>query len=165
MVLRHPGQPGHQTRSHAPLGVPAFYATMLNDIDMHSAKSTVTAAGLTLDLASHLGCQGVHRQLHGTGQGTAERPLNCPPVAVIVIAVARAASTNPVTMPTGGGAPVEVYLSWCTWATRRSLSQGPTRPRLSGGWSIRRVSCTILLASNAEPKSACGSVLSGVSEC
>ena len=43
------------------LGVPAFYVTMLNDIDMHSVKSTVTAAGPTLDLASHLGCQGVHR--------------------------------------------------------------------------------------------------------
>ena len=90
------------------LGVPAFYATMLNDIDMHSAKSTVTTAGLTLDLASHLGCHGVHRQLHGTGQGTVEGPLNCPPVADIVIVVARAASTNPVTMPTGGVAPVEV---------------------------------------------------------
>ena len=37
------------------LGVPAFYVTMLNDIDMHSAnKPTVTAAGLTLDLASSL---------------------------------------------------------------------------------------------------------------
>ena len=58
------------------LGVPAFHATMLNDIDMHSAKSTVTAAGLTLDLASHLGCQGAYRQLHGTGQGTVEGPLN-----------------------------------------------------------------------------------------
>ena len=45
------------------LGVPAFYATMLNDIDIHSAKSTVTAAGLTVDLAGHLGCRGVHRQL------------------------------------------------------------------------------------------------------
>ena len=70
------------------LGVPAFYVTMLNDIDMHSAKSTVTAA---------VGCQGVHRQLHGTGQGTVEGPLNWLPVADIVIAVARAASTNPVT--------------------------------------------------------------------
>ena len=39
------------------LGVPAFYVTMLNEIDMHSAKSTVTAAGLTVDLASHLGCK------------------------------------------------------------------------------------------------------------
>ena len=65
------------------LSVPAFYVTMLNDIDMHSVKSTVTAAGLTLDLASHLGCQGVHRQLHGTGQGTVEGPLNWPPVADI----------------------------------------------------------------------------------
>ena len=90
------------------LGVPAFYATMLNDIDMHSATSTVTAAGLTLDLASHLGCQGANRQLHGTGQGTVEGPLNWLPVADIVIAVAREASANPVTMPTGGGAPVEV---------------------------------------------------------
>jgi spore maturation protein SpmB len=80
------------------LGVPAFYVTMLNDIDMYSVKSTATAAGLTLDLASHLGCQGVHRQLHGTGQGTVEGPLNWLPVADIVIAVARAASTNPVTM-------------------------------------------------------------------
>ena len=90
------------------LGVPAFYVTMLNDIDMHSVKSTVTAAGLTADLASHLGCRGVHRQLQGTGQGTAEGPLNWLPVADIAIAMARAASTNPVTMPTGGGAPVEV---------------------------------------------------------
>ena len=54
------------------LWVPAFYATMLNDIDTRSAKSTATAAGLTIDLANHLGCQGVHRQLHGTGQGTVE---------------------------------------------------------------------------------------------
>ena len=82
------------------LGVPAFYVTMLNDIDMHSVKSTVTAAGLTLDLASHLDRRGVHRQLHDTGQGTVEGPLNWLPVADIAIAVARAASTNPVTIPT-----------------------------------------------------------------
>ena len=93
------------------LGVPAFYVTMLNDIDMHSAKSTVTASGLTLDLASHLDCRGVHRQLRGTGQGTVEGPLNWLPVADIAIAVARAASTNPVTIPTGGGAPVEVPIA------------------------------------------------------
>ena len=90
------------------LGVPAFYVTMLNDIDMHSAKSTVTAAGLTLELASHLDCRGVHRQLHGTGRCTVEGPLNWPPVADIVIAVARAASTDPATMPTSDGAPVEI---------------------------------------------------------
>ena len=90
------------------LGVSAFHATMLNGIDMQSTKSTVTAAGLALDLAGHLGCQGAHRQLHGTGQGTIEGPLNWLPVADIVIAVARAASTNPVDMPTGGRAPVEV---------------------------------------------------------
>ena len=90
------------------LGVPAFHATMLNDIDMHSVKSTVTAAGLTLDLASHLGCQGAYRQLHGTDQGTVEGPLDWLPIADIDIAVARTASTNLVAMPTGGGAPVEV---------------------------------------------------------
>ena len=90
------------------LGVPAFYVAMFNDIDMHSAKSTVTATGLTLDLTRHLDCQGVHRQLYGIGQGTVEGPLNWLLAADIAIAVARAASTNPVTMPTGGGAPVEV---------------------------------------------------------
>ena len=91
---------------------------------MHSAKSTVTASGLTVDLASHLGCQGVHRQLHSTGQGTVEGPLNWLPVADIVIAVARAASTNPVTMPTGGGAPVEVPVA--VYVDDSSLAQsGP----------------------------------------
>ena len=92
------------------LGVPAFYVTMINGIDMHSDKSTITAAGLTADLAGHLGCQGVHRQLHGTGQGTVEGPLNWLPVADIAIAVARAASTNPVTIPAGGSAPLR-----CRW--------------------------------------------------
>ena len=90
------------------LGVPAFYYTLLNDIDMHSVKTTVTAAGLTLDLASHTMCEGVHRQLHGTGQGTVEGPLNWLPIADMIIAAAKAASTSPVSMPTGGGAPVEV---------------------------------------------------------
>ena len=90
------------------LGVPAFYSSLLNDIDAHSVKSTVTAAGLTLDIAGHLDGSGVHRQLHGTGQGTVEGPLNWLPVADIAISVARAASTNPVSMPTGGGAPAEV---------------------------------------------------------
>ena len=134
---------------------------------MHSAKSTVTAAGLTLDLASHLGCQGVHRQLHGTGQGTVEGPLNWLPVADIAIAVAQAANTNLVTMLTGGGAPVEVPVAVCVddATTRRSPSQGPRRFGLFGGLSMRRVSCTIFLASNAEPRSACGSASSGVSEC
>ena len=146
------------------LGVPAFYVTMLNDIDMHSAKSTVTAAGLTVDLASHLGCQGVHRQLHGTGQGTVEGPLNWPPVSEIAIAVARAASTNPVTMLTGGGAPVEVPVA--VYVDDSSLAQsGPQAVP-----SLRRMvnmagSCITSLVSNAEPRSVCGSVLSGVSVC
>ena len=139
------------------LGVPAFYVTMLNDIDMHSAKSTVTASGLTLDLASHLDCRGVHRQLHGTGQGTVEGPLNWLPVADIAIAVARAASTNPATMPTGGGASVEVPVA--VYADDSSLAQsGPKAVP-----SLRKmVNMTgfmyYFLVSNAEPRSVCGSV-------
>ena len=118
------------------LGLPAFSVTMLNDIDMHSAKSTVTAAGLALDLASHPDCQGVHRQLHDTDQGTVEGPLNWLPVANIVIAVARAASTNPVTMPTGGGALVEVPVA--VYVDDLALAQaGPKAVRrfcLFGRW-------------------------------
>ena len=44
------------------LGVPMFYINMLNDNDLHSVKSTVTANGNTVDIAGM-----VHRQLHGTG--------------------------------------------------------------------------------------------------
>ena len=109
------------------LDVPAFYATMLNDIDMHSAKSTVTAAGLTLDLASHLGCQGVHRQLHGTGQGTAEGPLNWLPVADIAIAMARAASTNPATIPVSGC--WRALAKGAAWADLLGNSPQPAHPR------------------------------------
>ena len=32
------------------LGVPEFYSNFLNDIDLHSVKSTITAAGVTLDV-------------------------------------------------------------------------------------------------------------------
>ena len=45
----------------------------------------------------------IHRQLHGTGQGTVEGPINWIPVADIVIAVARARSTQPVAMPLDKG--------------------------------------------------------------
>ena len=47
------------------LGVPSYYYEMLEDIDLHSAKTTVTAAGLTCDLVE--GADAVHKQLHGTG--------------------------------------------------------------------------------------------------
>ena len=78
------------------LGVPEFYCNFLNDIDLHSVKSTITATGITLGilLAMAMGAEGTHRQEHGTGkQGTTEGPLNWIPVADMVISVARAAST------------------------------------------------------------------------
>ena len=88
---------------------------------------------MCLDLASHFCCQGVHRQLHGTGQGTVEGALNWLPVGDIAIAVARAASTNPVIMPTGGGAPVEVHIA--VYVDGSALAQsGPESVR-----SLRRV--------------------------
>ena len=58
------------------LGVPEFYCNFLNDIDLHSVKSTITAAGITLDILLAMGAEGTHRQEHGTGQGTTEGPLN-----------------------------------------------------------------------------------------
>jgi len=74
------------------LGVPSHYYEMLEDIDLHSAKTTVTAAGLTCELVD--GAEGVHKQLHGTGQGTVEGPLTWIAIADIVIAVAAEASTR-----------------------------------------------------------------------
>ena len=54
------------------LGVPEFYCNFLNDIDLHSVKSTITAAGITLEILLVMGAKGTHRQEHGTGQGTTE---------------------------------------------------------------------------------------------
>ena len=54
------------------LGVPEFYCNFLNDIDLHSVKSTITAAGITLDIILTMGTEGTHRQQHETGQGTTE---------------------------------------------------------------------------------------------
>ena len=161
-MFRHAGQPGNRARPYAPW-CPRLLRPMLNDIDMHSAKSTFTAAVLTLDLAGHLGCQGVHRQLHGTGQGTVEGPLNWLPVADIVIAVARAASTNPVVMSACRQAVVRQLRSlWrCMWTTRHSLSQDQSRFRRFGRWPMRRASCITSSALNAEPRSACGFAWSG----
>ena len=71
------------------LRVPEFYCNFLNDIDLHSVKSTMTAAGVTLGILLAMGGEGTHRQEHGTGQGTTEVPLNWVPVADMVISVAR----------------------------------------------------------------------------
>ena len=83
------------------LGVPSYYYEMLEDIDLHSAKTTVTAAGLTCELVD--GADDVHKQLHGTGQGTVEGPLTWIPIADIVIAVAAEASSQPVMLPAPPG--------------------------------------------------------------
>ena len=94
------------------LGVPEFYCDFLNGIDLHSVKSTITAAGITLDILLAMGAEGTHRQEHGTGQGTNEGPLNWVPVADMVISVAWAASTQPAQVPTGNGKPTPVSKSW-----------------------------------------------------
>ena len=118
------------------LGVPAFYASMLNDIDMHSTKYTARSKG-----------RSTGSRLLTSPSRWRERRARTPSLC------RRAAALR------------LGYLSRCMRTTRRSPSQGPRRSRLSEGWPMRRVSCTIFLASNAEPRSACGSVLSGVSEC
>ena len=89
------------------LGVPAFYANLMADLDVHMVRSTVTANGTTVDLAGLY-----HRQLHGTGQGTVEGPINWIPIADIVIAVVRRRSKQPVALPTGDG---KMYLFDKAW--------------------------------------------------
>ena len=89
------------------LGVPAFYANLMADLDVHMVRSTVTANGTTVGLAGLY-----HRQLHGTGQGAVEGPINWIPIADIVIAVVRRRSKQPVALPTGGG---KMYLFDKAW--------------------------------------------------
>ena len=50
------------------LAVPDFYHSMLDDIDVHTAKTTIKAAGITADLLQKALGGGIHRQEHGTGQ-------------------------------------------------------------------------------------------------
>jgi len=50
------------------LRIPAFYANLLNDIGVLEVRSTITAAGGTVDIA-----QLVHSHLYGTGQGICRR--------------------------------------------------------------------------------------------
>ena len=49
------------------LGVPEFYCNFLNDIDLHSVKSTITAAAIALGILLAMGAESTHRQEHGTG--------------------------------------------------------------------------------------------------
>ena len=58
----------------------AFYANLMADIDVHIIRSTVTASGTTVGLTGLY-----HWQLHGTGQGAVEGPINWIPIADIVI--------------------------------------------------------------------------------
>ena len=105
------------------LGVPDFYCNFLNDIDLHSVKSTVTTAGITLGILLAMGAEGTHRQEHGTGQGTTEGPLNWVPVEDMVISVARAVSTQPVQVPTGNGKFIPWHLRKHGGKQLKQLSQ------------------------------------------
>ena len=93
------------------LRVSSYYYERLEDIDLHSAETTVTAAGLTCDLVD--GAGGVHKQLHGTDQGTVEGPLTWITIADIVIAAAAEASTQPVMIPVPPNGPLPVDKTWC----------------------------------------------------
>ena len=94
------------------LGVPDFYFNMLDDIDVHTAKTTITAAGITADLLKDAVGGGIHRQEHGTGQGTIDGPQKWIAVADMVISVARAASTAPVTLPVDASKAVCLDRTW-----------------------------------------------------
>ena len=56
------------------LAVPEFYGNILDDIDVHTAKTTITAAGITADLLCEALGGGIHCQEHGTGQDTIDGP-------------------------------------------------------------------------------------------
>ena len=94
------------------LAVPEFYNNMLDDIDVHTAKTTVTAAGITADLLCEALGGGIHRHEHGTGQGTIDGPQKWIAVADMVISVARAASTAPVTLPVDASRSVRMDRTW-----------------------------------------------------
>ena len=56
------------------LVVPDFYHNMLDAIDIHTAKTTIRAAGITADLLCEALGGGIHCQEHGTGQDTIDGP-------------------------------------------------------------------------------------------
>ena len=94
------------------LAVPDFYHNLLDDIDIHTAKTTITAAGITADLLREALGDGIHRQEHGTGQGTIDGPQKWIAVADMVISVARAASTAPVTLPVDAARSAHMDRTW-----------------------------------------------------
>ena len=94
------------------LAVPNFYHSILDDTDVHTAKTTVTAAGITADLLRDVIGGGIHRQEHGTGQGTSDGLQKWIAVADMAISVARAASTAPVTLPVDAARSVCLDRTW-----------------------------------------------------
>ena len=94
------------------LAIPDFYNNMLDDIDVHTAKTTIAAAGSTADLLRDALGGGIRRQEHGTGQGTIDGTQKWIAVADMVISVARAASTAPVTLPVDAPRSVRMDRTW-----------------------------------------------------
>ena len=107
------------------LGVPDFYTNMLRDIDVHIARSTITAHSTTVDIAGL-----IYRQLHGTGQGTVEGPINWIPIADIVISMARQRSTQPVTLPTGAGRSMSFGRAWFVDDSGLAQAEAESTPAL-----------------------------------
>ena len=87
--------------------MPAFYANLMSDIDVHIVRSAVTASGTTVGLTGLY-----HRQLHGTGQGTVEGPINWILIAGIVMSVVRQRSKQPVALPSGDGKRYTFVKAW-----------------------------------------------------
>ena len=70
------------------LAVPGFYHSVLDDIDIHTAKTAITTAGITADLPRGVLGGDIHRQEHDTGQGTLDGPQKWIAVAEMAISVA-----------------------------------------------------------------------------
>ena len=84
-----------------------FYANLMSGIGVYIARSAVAASGTTVGLTGLY-----HRQLHSTGQGTVEGPINWIPIAGIVMSVVRQRSKQPVALPTGDGKMYMFIKAW-----------------------------------------------------
>ena len=146
------------------LAVPDFYRNMLDDIDVHTAKTTITAAGITADLLSDALGGGIHRQEHGTDQGIINGPQKWIVVADVVISVARAASTPPVTLPVDAARSVCLDRTW--FVDDSGLFQCGVRALPAVQTVVSETglmnSC---LGMERRAKSACGPASSGATGC
>ena len=126
------------------------------NIGVHIVRSTVTTSGTTVGLTGLY-----HRQLHGTGQGAVEGPINWIPIADIVIAVVRRRSKQPVALPTGDG---KMYMFDKAWFVDDSglgqAGEGSTRAfqHVTDGSGL---SCTTSLGWRGGAPSASGPNLGG----